>query len=381
MERNMKNQVAKPIHEDHAQRILFAWPGMTGYMGACWRALQKHGAAVRVVSAIPSARDASRSFNPESCYRGVDVRQVPKDDSFDHDTVFALVREFSPDVLFVTGWSIPVNRFIATHPGLASIPKVFQLDMPWQFRLRKFVARFILRRYLRIFAATYVSGESSARYARWLGFGGDRPIYKGLYATDLKRFAEQTSGRDLSSFLYVGRYAHEKGIDVLADAYAIYCNSVEHPWPLDCVGAGAKGRIFHQIASECPAGGVVRDLGFKQPDELTAIYASHGTFILPSRFEPWGVVLAEAAGAGLPIICTDACGARKEVVRDGIDGNGFIVHAGCAKSLARAMIRMHHLEASVRERMGTQSRLLSTPYSADAWAERTKLIANGLIRQ
>ena len=357
------------------QRILFAWPGMTGYMGACWRTLQEHGAAVRVVSAIPSERDASRSFNLESCHRGVDVRQVPKDDSFDHDAIFALVREFAPDVIFVTGWSIPVNRFIATHPALASIPKVLQCDMPWQLRLRKFAARFILRRYLRSFAATYVAGESSARYARWLGFGGGRPIHKGLYATDLERFLGQTTGRRTNSFLYVGRYAREKGIDVLANAYAIYSNSVEHPWPLDCVGAGAAGRVLHQIASKCHANGVVRDLGFKQPDELAKIYASHGAFVLASRFEPWGVVLAEAAGAGLPIICTDACGARHEVIREGVVGNGFIVRAGCAKSLARAMIRMHNLDESVRERMGAQSRLLAAPYSADAWAERTMLIA------
>ena len=364
-----------------ARRILFVWPGMTGYMGACWRALQEHGAAVQVLSAIPSGRDVSRSFNLESCHRGVDVRQVPNDASFDHAAVLAIVREFAPDVIFVTGWSIPVNRFIATHSLLASIPKVLQFDMPWQFRLRKFAARFILRRYLCYFAAAYVSGESSARYALWLGFGGPRPIHKGLYATDLKRFSDQTTGGRSNSFLYVGRYVHEKGIDVLANAYVFYCNSVEHPWPLDCVGAGAEGQILHQIASKCPAGGVVRDLGFKQPDELAAIYASHGAFVLPSRFEPWGVVLAEAAGAGLPIICTNACGARNEVVCNGIDGNGFVVRTGCAKSLARAMIRMHNLEASVRERMGAQSHLLSAPYSADAWAERTKLIANGLIRQ
>ena len=223
-------------------------------------------------------------------------------------------------------------------------------------------------------------GESSARYARWLGFGSDRPIYKGLYATDLERFSKLKSIRRSNSFLYVGRYAREKGIDVLANAYVIYCNSVHHPWPLDCVGAGAEGRVLHRLANENMAGGVVRDLGFKQPGELAEIYASHGAFILPSRFEPWGVVLAEAAGAGLSIICTDACGAREEVVRDGIDGNGFIVRAGCAKSLAMAMIRMHNLEVSVRKRMEAHSRLLAAPYSADAWAERTILIADGLLR-
>jgi len=33
-----------------------------------------------------------------------------------------------------------------------------------------------------------------------------------------------------------------------------------------------------------------------------------GCFILPSRYEPWALVIHEAACAGLPIICTNVCG-------------------------------------------------------------------------
>ena len=46
--------------------------------------------------------------------------------------------------------------------------------------------------------------------------------------------------------------------------------------------------------------------------------------------------MAEAAAAGLPIICTDKCGARHEVVKE----NGIVVPAGDAAALAEAMGRI-----------------------------------------
>ena len=92
----------------------------------------------------------------------------------------------------------------------------------------------------------------------------------------------------------------------------------------------------------------------------------------------WGVVLVEAAAAGLPIICTDACGARHEVVR----GNGIVVKAGDVVAFADAMetvdgmiSRVEHVERVERESAGEWvsgelGRELAKPYSCEAWAER-----------
>ncbi len=362
-------------------RLFFAWSRVTGYMGACWRALQARGCYVRCFSAVSAEADASRAFDLDACLRDVDVHFVSRDESFDREAVRQTVLSFEPDVLFITGWSIPVNRFLATDASFRAVPKVLEFDMPWAFRLRKFAARFVLRSYLRHFDAAFVSGASAARYARWLGFGGARPVYTGLYATDLDRFSGLDDVRRSDAFLFVGRYAPEKGLDILLRAYDRYSKAVDDPWPLDCVGAGTLGSQLFPAPERRIGRGLVRDLGFKQPAELAAIFASHGAFVLPSRFEPWGVVLAEAAGAGLPLICTDACGARSEVLRSsGPEANGFVVRAGNARSLAEAMIRLHGLGPEARARMAVQSRKLATPYSASAWAERTERIAQEVLR-
>ncbi len=363
-------------------RLFFAWSRVTGYMGACWRALQARGCDVRCFSAVSAEADASRAFDLDACLRDVDVRFVPRDESFDRETVRQIVLAFKPDVLFITGWSIPINRFLATDSTFRAIPKVLEFDMPWAFSPRKFAARIVLRPYLRHFDAAFVSGASAARYARWLGFGGARPIYTGLYATDMERFNGLADAHRSNSFLFVGRYAPEKGLDVLLKAYERYSKAVDDPWPLDCVGAGTLRSQLFPAPERRIGRGLVRDLGFKQPDELAEVFATHGAFVLPSRFEPWGVVLAEAAGAGLPLICTDACGARCEVLRpSGPETNGFVVRAGSVRSLAEAMIHLHRLGPGTRARMAMQSRKLAAPYSASAWAERTERIANDLLER
>ena len=119
------------------------------------------------------------------------------------------------------------------------------------------------------------------------------------------------------------------------------------------------------------------------PDELGAFYAAADCFVLASLYEPWGVVLVEAAAAGLPIICTDKCGARYEVVKE----NGIVVPAGDAAALAEAMEKMGNGESASAKATadkrgmgnGELGRELAKPYSCEAWAKRVVGIADRLM--
>jgi glycosyltransferase involved in cell wall biosynthesis len=111
----------------------------------------------------------------------------------------------------------------------------------------------------------------------------------------------------------------------------------------------------------------ITDAGFMQPAELPQAFRDHGVFVLPSRYEPWGVVIAEAAAAGLPIICSDACGAADDLVQPG--KNGIVMPAGDADALANAMQWMHDHESGLPA-LGGHGRGLAAAYSAQSWAER-----------
>jgi glycosyltransferase involved in cell wall biosynthesis len=110
--------------------------------------------------------------------------------------------------------------------------------------------------------------------------------------------------------------------------------------------------------------------GFVQPADLPGELAGAGCFVLASRFEPWGVVLHEAASAGVPLICTDACGAAELALEDG--RNGALVPAGDARGLARAMARIASLPEEGWRGMSRHGHGLSRRLTPPLWA-------NGLL--
>ena len=111
----------------------------------------------------------------------------------------------------------------------------------------------------------------------------------------------------------------------------------------------------------------VRNRGFVQPEELPKLMEQAGAFVLPSRFEPWGVVVQEAAAAGLPVLCSTAAGAGVHLVRDGY--TGFEVESGSVDHLTQAMRRMGALSQEERDRMGDRGHQLSKQYTPEHWAE------------
>ena len=310
-------------------KVLFVWSGLSGYMGDCWRELSGKERIELKVSVDAHSGLAGSNFDAGEVLRGLDWSE-------------SLPTDWTPDVVFTVGWRHPLCREAAIRRWGEGTRKVCCFDMPWEWRFRKIAARFVLWRYLRRFDAAFVNGMSAARYARWLGFGKAR-IYKGLIATNIRRFGSHKGG---GGFLYVGRESSEKGLDVLRAAHAHY-RERGGTWPL---------RIVNGVS----------------PDALGPIYAAADCFVLASRYEPWGVVLVEAAAGGVPIICTDACGARHEVV----NGNGIVVKAGDVAAFADAMGRMGNGEWGTGN--GELGRELAKPYSCEAWAERVEKICEEL---
>ena len=64
----------------------------------------------------------------------------------------------------------------------------------------------------------------------------------------------------------------------------------------------------------------VRFLGFRNQSEMPAFYDLCDLFVLPSHFEPWGLVINEAMNAGKPVIVSDCVGAAPDLVQTGRNG-------------------------------------------------------------
>ena len=130
------------------------------------------------------------------------------------------------------------------------------------------------------------------------------------------------------------------------------------PWALRIVGSGSGASLQGHAG--------VEHLGFVQPPDLPKVFAAADCFVLPSRWEPWGVVLHEAAAASLPILCTTACGASVHLVADGY--NGLLVGRNDPSALASAMSTISTLSPQEYERMGEASLLISRQLTPERWA-------------
>jgi glycosyltransferase involved in cell wall biosynthesis len=217
----------------------------------------------------------------------------------------------------------------------------------------------------RIADAAWVPGERQAVFAKKLGFTMNQ-ILRGLYSCDHDLFARHyrhqlvNTASSSDSFLFVGRFVKEKGLTTLISAYRRYRDLTSQPWPLSCCGAGDLRNLLTDVPG-------VTIKGFVQPKDLPSQFAEAACLILPSTFEPWGLVVHEAAAAGLMILASDRVGSTPHLVQDGY--NGFTFDAGDSFQLAALMYRISSSPLERRRSMAAASYSLSLQYTPRRWAE------------
>jgi len=119
--------------------------------------------------------------------------------------------------------------------------------------------------------------------------------------------------------LFSGRLIAIKRPDLLLRAF-ISIAAEKPDWHLVFAGSGPLGRdLLEQVLPALRER--VHFTGFiEESKTLAALYRASDVLVLPSNCEPWGVVITEAAAAGLAIVCTSVVGAAAEVVRDRVNG-------------------------------------------------------------
>jgi glycosyltransferase involved in cell wall biosynthesis len=338
-------------------RIAILWQGMAGYSHAAFAALSRLGADVVV---FHSALGANAPFEESAVTAGLGAHGW--DGEPDARELDAVLDELDPHAMLVSSWHIgPYRRAARRRRGRTL--RVLCMDNQWWARPKQLLgvatSPFVVRP---AYDAAFLPGERSADFARHLGFPDER-IIRGIYSCDHARFdaVAEARGDDLpaGAFVFVGRLVPEKGVDVLAEGYRRYRGSTDDPWPLLVGGAGPEAARLAGIEG-------VDLLGFVQPDSLPDLLARSGCLVLPSRFEPWGVVVHEAAAAGLPVVCTSVAGAASRLVLDGY--NGVVVPPGDPGALARALLRISGASDRERRDMATASRELGRQFTPDRWA-------------
>src|SRR5262249_37221431 len=121
---------------------------------------------------------------------------------------------------------------------------------------------------------------------------------------------------DETVFLFCGQMIARKGLDLLLAAFA---RLVEMRGRVRLTLVGREAELQTELAKlSAPVRESIRYEGFQAPEALPRFFAEADVFVLPSRYDGWGVVVNQALGAGLALLCSDAVGAAHDLVEDGV---------------------------------------------------------------
>lgn len=285
--------------------------------------------------------------------------------------------ESDPQAVVITGYYYPAMRAAAQwarRHGRASIymGDSQRVDRP-RIALREWLKGWWVRRH---YDSAFVAGERAATYLTGMGFPRER-IWTGYDVVDNRSFWEGAQaarseadvlraglGVPEQYFLFVGRFAPEKNVLRLLEAYGRYRREAgSSAWGLVLVGSGPQEAQLREAAQS------MRDVafaGFQQLDRARAYFGLASCLMLPSLSEPWGLVVNEAMAAGLPVLVSHRCGCVPELVRPGL--NGYVCDPLDVDGLARLMRVMASGSVDLKG-MGEASRALAALYTPETWAQ------------
>ena len=281
------------------------------------------------------------------------------------EEILTIINNYNPEICIIGGWNI--KKYKKAVKNLKTL-RVLAMDNPWQNRPRQWLGIIFRKQLIKpYFDVAFVPGSKQEKFAQKLGFKKSA-IYRNLFSIDKVIYANLPQLQELSSrsFLYVGRLIPEKGFDILLKAYKMYSDSVENPWGLNIVGTGP---LMNASQSET----TVKYLGFLGHSDLVKLYRNSNCLLLPSRREPWGIVMQEAASQGLPMIATKIVGAVGDLLVD--QYNGTVISKCSIKKLQKSLTDMHKLTVEQRTKFRLASLALSKKYETHTFAERVEEMA------
>ncbi len=333
-------------------RIVFLYSELAGYFLACAESLGRH-------PEVASVDIVHWPVHPEAPFQFASTDQYtlhPKEKRT-REKLKQLLAQIKPTAIVCSGWmDSDYNALAKVYQK--RIPVVLTLDNWWTGSLKQRLAAltapwFIHQRFNR----AWVPGKPQIPFAQKLGFYGKK-IATGFYCADPKPFRAIYEKRKTTSpskkILYIGRYLDIKGVNELWSAFMELCVEFSD-WELHCIGSGElwdsraiHPRIIHH--------------GFKQPYEMEPHLLDAACFVMPSKKEPWGVVLHEMAIAGLPLIAAGQVGSSSDFLSE--TKNGYLIKNSELKSRLRQFLQLTETE---RAAMADKSHALGIKHTPDSW--------------
>lgn len=137
-------------------------------------------------------------------------------------------------------------------------------------------------------------------------------------------------------FFWAGRLEHVKGVDLLLEAVNSLGERTDAAFKLRLAGKGSERETLEKQAASLGLSDRISFLGRISRKEMLREMQGANCFVLPSRYEAFGVVLIEAMATGLPVIATRSGGPGFIVNTE----NGLLIEKENVQKLTEAMQMM-----------------------------------------
>lgn len=246
--------------------------------------------------------------------------------------LFQLFDQYKPTVLNITGYFDWAQVLLMLYARFKGVKVVISSESSAADHNRSPQKEAIKKWIVNRAQAFFCFGKTSAEYLEGLGVAPaaitvrnaaviDEQVIRSAYdraSESNKKGLDKT----LRSFVYVGRLAPEKNLAMLVRAFAQTKETEHDPnWQLLFVGDGPERALLQNLAAELGIEKHVIFAGGCPWYEVPEWLAKSDVLVLPSKSEPWGLVVNEAMVCGMPVIVSETCGCAPDLVQN--DRNGF----------------------------------------------------------
>ena len=272
------------------------------------------------------------------------------------------------DALWVHGYATVHQMSGILAAKLLGIPVLLRADSSLQDRPRgraKLAVKAMIFQALReLIDGVLICGTRNREYWRHY-LGEEFPLFLMPYGVDNGWFQARCREAAAERSQLLGELGLERGRPVILFASKLqarkHCNDLieayarlspgfgREPEPyLVIVGDGEERQALEQQAKATGLASI-RFCGFRNQSELPRFFELATVFVLPSRHEPWGLIVNEVMNAGKPVIVSDDVGCHPDLITDGVEGFVYPVRDVGALELA---LRQVLASPETAQRMG-----------------------------
>jgi glycosyltransferase involved in cell wall biosynthesis len=293
-----------------SKKVLLIWDRLGDYHRARVRALEELGADV--YSADLAAADTLYQWGNSdgSKHNILSNRPVEKFDFLNRfKNAKKLIDTIKPDIL-----ACPYGRSeyhaILLYARSKNIHTVVFCESWYPGPSWKDRAKGLLLKYLA--SEMFVSGKRAHKHVVDRLRYPEKRVKSGYSVVDNEHFKSNIPLKSrANNLLCVARFSEEKNLFRLIDAFNN--SKLKNSWKLKIIGAGPLQR---ELLEKVGVGQNIEIANWCSYQDLPCEYEQAKVFILPSMFEPWGLVVNEAIAAGIPVLLSSEVGALNEIYSD-----------------------------------------------------------------